>query len=84
MEYVSCRNWLHEISSPYKQDCFDCNRKLMREKKQPVAEEDLENFVHCNLDFPVHLFQIVSICDIFSILMLILLILNKVQHFSFT
>jgi len=65
MEYVSCRNWLHEISSPHKRDFFNCSRKLMREKKQPVPEEDLENFVHCNLDFSVHLFQMVGICDIF-------------------
>jgi hypothetical protein len=39
MEYVSCRNWLHESSSPYKHECVDCIRKLMRERGRERGRE---------------------------------------------
>ena len=32
IEFVSCRNWLHEFCCPYKDKDFDCGRKLLREK----------------------------------------------------
>jgi len=54
------------------------------ERKQQDEEEDLENFVYCNLD-SFQLVQKLCIYDIFSILLLLLfLFLNEVQQFSFT
>jgi len=33
MECVSCRNWLHDFCSPYKDRCVYCGRKLVRLKE---------------------------------------------------
>jgi hypothetical protein len=46
IESLSCRNWLHEIYSPYKEKCVDYGKKVLRQKKQQDSEEDLEYFFH--------------------------------------
>jgi hypothetical protein len=38
IEYVSCRNWLHEICSPYPDKYIDRGGKLLREKNSKVQE----------------------------------------------
>jgi len=49
IECVSCRNWLRQFCSPYKDKCVECGIKLRREKKSN-DRKDLGNLVHCNLD----------------------------------
>ena len=34
IERVSCRNWMHEFRSSYKDKCVDCGRKLPLEKNK--------------------------------------------------
>jgi DNA-directed RNA polymerase subunit RPC12/RpoP len=38
IECVSCRNWLHKVCSPYNDKCFDCGRKLLREKNSKMQK----------------------------------------------
>jgi len=38
IEYVNCRNWLREFCSPCKHRCFDCGRKLLREKSSKMQK----------------------------------------------
>lgn len=38
IERVRCRNWLHGFSSPFKEKCFDCSRKLPREKQYKIQK----------------------------------------------
>ena len=49
-----------------------CYKVTAREKKQD-AEEDLDKFVHCNVDSWFQLFQILCTDDIFYALMVMLL-----------
>jgi hypothetical protein len=49
IECVSFRNWLHEFCSLYKDKCIDSGRILLQEKQQD-EEDDVEYFVHYNLD----------------------------------
>jgi hypothetical protein len=39
MEGVSCRNWLHDFFSLYKDKRVDCVRKLLQEKKSKMQKK---------------------------------------------
>jgi hypothetical protein len=50
IECVSCRNWLHEFWSPHEDQYVDYGRKLLLQKKQQNAEDDLENLFLSDLN----------------------------------
>jgi hypothetical protein len=62
----------HGLVSIQRQMCR-LSWKVTATEKQQDAKEDLENFVHCNLESRVHLVQILFTFDTLSILMLIML-----------
>jgi hypothetical protein len=48
---MSCRNWLHEFCSLYRDICFDYGRKLLREKKTAKCRRGCRIFRSLQLSF---------------------------------
>jgi hypothetical protein len=45
VEYVSCRNWLHEFCFTYKDKCIDCGKKSLPEKNKMQKRIDSISFI---------------------------------------
>jgi len=71
IECVNCRNWLREFCSPCNHKCFECGRKLLREKYSKMQKmiEKISFVATQTLEFIWSKYYVF----IFSILMLILL-----------